>query len=309
MNKKNKLGKILSLVVLSPMLLYIAGILNQFIINIRAWKAAGSDMSVSPGLPIVKIGPCLSSLLKFPEGLISIAIVFGGVAILVMMRLHPNWGRGGRLEAGRNLTISESGSYGTSAFMSDREARACFVISPETKTSQDILGMLPNGKVFTLPERTRLNSNIAVCGASGTGKSRSMSRNLIFQAVKREESIIITDPKSELYESMSEYLRNEGYVVRVFNLVQMEHSDSWNCLNEVGSSELMAQIFSDVILSNTGDDGRDSFWYSAELNLLKALVLYVALELPPEKRTLAQVYDLLCFTKEKDLTSEMLRVG
>ncbi len=168
--------------------------------------------------------------------------------------------------------------------------------------------MLENGQVFTLPRESRLNANLAVCGASGTGKSRSISRNLILQAARRGESVIVTDPKSELYESMSQYLRDEGYEVKVFNLVQMEHSDSWNCLGEVGSSELMAQTFSDIVLSNTSGEGRDAFWYNAELNLLKALVLYVALELPPEKRNLGQVYDLLCNMTEKSLTSEMARI-
>lgn len=52
------------------------------------------------------------------------------------------------------------------------------------------------GQILTLPKNTRLNSNLAVCGSSGTGKSRSISRNLVLQAVKRGESLILTDPKS-----------------------------------------------------------------------------------------------------------------
>ena len=38
----------------------------------------------------------------------------------------------------------------------------------------------------------------------------------------------IHKPKSELYEKSSEYLRDKGYTVRVFNLVSPENSDSWN---------------------------------------------------------------------------------
>ena len=108
-----------------------------------------------------------------------------------------------------------------------------------------------------------------MCGSSGTGKSRAISRNLVLQAVKRGESIILTDPKSELYESMGEYLRENGYVVKVLNLVEMDHSDSWNCLCEVGSSEIMAQTFADIVLKNTSGASKDAFWYNAELNLLK----------------------------------------
>ena len=64
--------------------------------------------------------------------------------------------------------------------------------------------------------------------------------------------LIICDPKSELYEKSSEYLREKGYTVRVFNLVNPENSDSWNCLAEIEGQELMAQLFVDVIIKNTG---------------------------------------------------------
>ena len=192
--------------------------------------------------------------------------------------------------------------------MTDKEAEACFDITTCARTEQDILGTTAGGKVFTLPRNTRLNANMAICGASGTGKSRSISRNLILQAARRNESVIITDCKSELYDSMSEYLRKQGYIVKVLNLIEMEHSDSWNCLGEVGSSELMAQTFSDIVLSNTTGDDRDAFWYNAELNLLKALVLYVSLEMPPEKRNFGTVYDMLVNETDKSLKQKMLAI-
>ena len=298
---KRKIRTILGLALVIPGVLYIAGIHAQFIINIRAWKAAGGDYQVSPGLPSLSVGPILHALIKFPENLIALGIILLGLAF-VFFGLRIGWGSGGTTDSDRNLIVSGSGSYGTASFMNREESESCFEVTSAKKTTQDILGMVKDGRVLTLPANTRLNSNLAVCGASGTGKSRSVSRNLIFQAARRGESIIVTDPKSELYESMSRYLRDCGYEVRVFNLVQMKHSDSWNCLDEVGSSELMAHTLADVILKNTSGEQRDPFWYNAELNLLKALILYVALELPPEQRNLGTVYDLLCSESERSLS-------
>ena len=232
-----------------------------------------------------------------------------GIALICVFGLRIGWGQNGVTDSDRNLTVSNSGSYGTASFMSPKEASTCFDVTSAKKTDQDILGMLPDGQVLTLPKNTRLNANLAVCGSSGTGKSRSISRNLVLQAVKRGESLVLTDPKSELYESMSEYLRSNGYTVKVFNLIEMDHSDSWNCLNEVGSSELMAQTFADIVLQNTSGDSKDAFWYNAELNLLKALVLYVALEMPPEQRNLATVYDLLYTQTEKGLSDIMASIS
>lgn len=307
--ERRKLKITLSLAVLIPCVLYIAGIIAQFMININAWKAAGSDYSVSPGLPSLELADVFRSIFHFPEGLIAIGVVVVGIVLICIFGLRIGWGQNGVTDSDRNLTVSSSGSYGTASFMSPKEASACFDVTSAKKTEQDILGMLPDGQILTLPKNTRLNSNLAVCGSSGTGKSRSISRNLVLQAVKRGESLILTDPKSELYESMSEYLRDNGYTVKVFNLIEMDHSDSWNCLNEVGSSELMAQTFADIVLQNTSGDSKDAFWYNAELNLLKALVLYVALEMPPEQRNLATVYDLLYTQTEKGLSDIMASIS
>lgn len=256
-----------------------------------------------------QISEVVRALFHFPEGLIAIGVVVLGIAVLCVFGLRIGWGQNGVTDSDRNLTVSNSGSYGTASFMSPKEASACFEVTSAKRTSQDILGMLPDGQVLTLPKDTRLNANLAVCGSSGTGKSRAISRNLVLQAVKRGESVILTDPKSELYESMGEYLRENGYIVKVFNLVEMDHSDSWNCLGEVGSSELMAQTFADIVLQNTSGDSKDAFWYNAELNLLKALVLYVALEMPPEKRNIATVYDLLYTQTEKGLSDMMASIS
>ena len=306
---KRKLKIVLSLAVLIPCVLYAAGIIAQFIININAWKAAGSDYRTSPGLPSSQISEVVRALFHFPEGLIAIGVVVLGIAVLCVFGLRIGWGQNGVTDSDRNLTVSNSGSYGTASFMSSKEASACFEVTSAKRTSQDILGMLSDGQVLTLPKDTRLNANLAVCGSSGTGKSRAISRNLVLQAVKRGESVILTDPKSELYESMGEHLRENGYIVKVFNLVEMDHSDSWNCLGEVGSSELMAQTFADIVLQNTSGDSKDAFWYNAELNLLKALVLYVALEMPPERRNISTVYDLLYTQTEKGLSAMMASIS
>ena len=306
---KRKASMILSLAVLIPALLYVAGIVAQFMINIHAWEAAGSDYGTSPGLPSLAIGAVVQALITFPEGIISLGAVLIGLALFIIFGLHIDLGNRGVTDADRNLTISNSGSYGTAGFMTPKEAEKAFEVTSPKNTDQDILGAVDKNRVITLGKGTRLNANMAICGASGTGKSRSISRNLVLQAARRGESVIVTDPKSELYESMAPYLRDQGYVVKVFNLVNMDHSDSWNCLGEVGTSELMAQTFADVVLSNTSGDRPDAFWYNAELNLLKALVLYVALEVPPKERNFAKVYDLLCNEGEKGLAEVMERIN
>ena len=165
-----------------------------------------------------------------------------------------------------------------------------------------ILGEI-DGEVICVPEKTRFNGNLAVYGASGSKKTRAFCMNMILQSAARKSSLVICDPKSELYEKSSAYLRDQGYTVKVFNLVTPAASDSWNCLAEIEGQELMAQLFCDVIIKNTGSDRGDHFWDSAELNLLKALVLYVERGYPPEKCNIGEVYQLLAMSSEKELNA------
>ena len=227
------------------------------------------------------------------------------------MVMRMGFGRKGTYDKERNLTYSDQGTYGTSGFMTDAEMREVLeVVSDITKNRGVILGKL-YGKAVCLPEKTRMNRNVAVFGASGSMKSRAYARNVVFQCVKRGESLIITDPKSELYADLCLYLKENSYTVRVFNLINPENSDSWNCLAEIegnaaedrGDMEIMAQLFSDVIIKNTGSPKGDHFWDNSEMNLLKALVLYVDQGFPPEGKNIGQVYKLLTMNSEKELNS------
>ena len=65
----------------------------------------------------------------------------------------------------------------------------------------------------------------------------------------------------------------------------------------------MAQVFADVIIQNTGSAKGDHFWDNAEMNLLKALILYVDQGFPPEAKNIGQVYKLLTMSSEKELNS------
>jgi len=217
------------------------------------------------------------------------------------MVMRMGFGNKGVYDKERNLTYSDKGTYGTSGFMTEAEMLKVLELVPDiTHNRGIILGRLC-GKAVCLPEETRMNRNVAVFGASGSMKSRAYARNMVFQCVKRGESLVITDPKSELYGDLYHYLRDNDYTVRVFNLINPENSDSWNCLGEIGGQEIMAQLFSDVIIKNTGSIKGDHFWDNSEMNLLKALVLYVDQGFPPEGKNMGQVYRLLTMSSEKEL--------
>lgn len=193
----------------------------------------------------------------------------------------------------RNFEISEQGTYGTSGFMKKEEREQ---VLQSDKTADKIEGVifgrdLQDGTIISLPVDSRLNRNFAVCGSQGSMKSRAFARVMALQCVRRGESIYVTDPKSELYEDLAAYLRSEGYVVKQLNLIQLEHSDGWDCLAEIDDGSLI-DVFCDVVIRNTTDKF-DHFYDNTEMDLLKALCLYVYTDYPPEKRTFPEAYKLL----------------
>ena len=247
---------------------------------------------------------CLTSVLHPPYGVYGALICIGLLAILLLMVMRMGYSDTGEYDADRNFIYSAKGTYGTSGWMSRKEMAGVLDLVPDLRKHKGVvLGML-DGKAVCIPEEPRINGNLAVYGYSGSMKTRSFCMNRILQAVVRGESLIISDPKSELYEKSSEYLRDQGYCVKIFNLVSPENSDSWNCLSEVEGQELLAQIFVDVIIKNTTNNGKgDHFWDSCEMNLLKALVLYVDQSYAEQNRNIGEVYRLLTLSGESDLDS------
>ncbi len=284
-------------------LLYGGGYLSQLLYNYEVWQAAGGDFGTAPQIPSGNFFVCIRSAFRFPYGLYGIGICVGLLALLVFMVMRMGGSDSGEYDRQRNLVYSRKGTYGTAGFLSRKEAsKVLDFVRDIRKHDGTILGLL-DGDVVCVPKDTRFNGNLAVYGASGSKKTRAFCVNMILQCAARKNSLIICDPKSELYEKTSLYLRGKGYTVKVFNLVTPSCSDSWNCLAEIEGQELMAQLFCDVIIKNTGDGRGDHFWDSAEMNLLKALVLYVEQGYPPEKRNIGEVYKLLTMSTEKDLNA------
>ncbi len=301
--KKKWLALLPVLPVMALAVLWGGGYIAQFIRNYSVWKAAGGmpGNGTSPSFPEGGIWECFQAVFQVPYGLYGMGICLALLVLLILVVMRLGFSGGGKLDRERNLVYSDKGTYGTAGFLSEDEIKEHLeVVSDVRKTDGIIVGEL-DSKILAIPKNTRKNGNIAVYGSSGSMKSRAFCRNAIFQSVKRGDSIICTDPKSELYEDMSEYLRDNGYVVRIFNLVDPEHSDSWACLQEIGDDGTMAQIFTDIIIKNTGSLKGDRFWDNAEANLLKAVALYVECCYPPESRNIGEAYQLLIFKSAQEL--------
>ena len=290
------------------MLLFISGLIAQVANNYSEWMSAdGLTGNVTMKPPNWNPFVCIGQAFTLRGLFCLLAIVTIGGVIFLIYKLYDRFD--GKKKDPRGFTTSDSGVYGTATFMTDKEMQKMLELTTPEKAEGVILGEY-EGKTVCMPRDTKLNKHIAICGASGTMKSRAVIRNALFQALKNDESVVIADPKADLYRDTAEMFRANGYEVKVFNLVSPANSDSWNCMSDLGGDTLLAQVLTNVIIGNTSSGKGDHFWDNGEGNLLKALVLYVTLDpdKTPEDKNLPAVYRLLTQNSENELTKMFARL-
>ena len=290
------------------MLLFISGLIAQVANNYSEWMSAdGLTENVTMKPPNWNPFVCIGQAFTLRGLFCLLAIVTIGGVIFLIYKLYDRFD--GKKKDPRGFTTSDSGVYGTATFMTDKEMQKMLELTTPEQAEGVILGEY-EGKTVCMPRDTKLNKHIAICGASGTMKSRAIIRNALFQALKNDESVVIADPKADLYRDTAEMFRANGYEVKVFNLVSPANSDSWNCMSDLGGDTLLAQVLTNVIIGNTSSGKGDHFWDNGEGNLLKALVLYVTLDpdKTPEDKNLPAVYRLLTQNSENELTKMFARL-
>ena len=125
---------------------------------------------------------------------------------------------------------------------------------------------------------------------SGSGKSASYSIPNAYQCLG---SYVFTDPKGELYDRTAGYLKEQGYDIKVLNLVRPQFSDGYNPLMHI-SSELDVDVIANTIVKGQKtDSGSDPYWDDMAEMLLKALIYYLIATRPEEEQNLASCAELV----------------
>ena len=142
-----------------------------------------------------------------------------------------------------------------------------------------------------LPTNKIGNVNVLIVGGSGSGKSSSYS---IPNAHQQLGSYIFTDPKGELYDQTAGYLKENGYEVKLLNLVNPESSDSYNPLFHV-KSQLDVDIIASTIVrgQKSENSNSDPYWDNMSELLLKSLIYYLIAVRPTEEQNLASCAELV----------------
>lgn len=240
---------------------------------------------------------------KFPTTLFF--LLFLVVFCFIVYTLLKSRKANANMDKERNFQYSESGVYGTAKLITEiDDVKDVADSKGSAEAMGTILGQLDQSgeELITMHNDMRINKHICVFGASQSGKSHCFVLPYALQAARRRESLIVTDPKGELYSKTAEYFKSLGYVVRRFDLKNPGKSDGWDCLKEITNSdvspELRAQIFAHTVISNIGgNENLGDVHTGGPFMLLMSLLLRVALdpsfEERPEGRTFSAVLECL----------------
>lgn len=230
---------------------------------------------------------------------LAIALVFAfALTFVAAMVFRKNMDLNGAKEIDdRGMITSNAGTYGTAEWMSEAEAKQVYEVGPVEKVTGTILGQFTQEgeEVIALPFEPTGNRNLILIGPPGSGKSFGYVRTAVFQSIVRGESVVVTDPKGEIHNDMRKLLEANGYKVKVFNLINLDLSNAWDCVQEIydpitGNIDDQRVItFCKTVITNTGGGaGGDPFWESSEENLFRVAVSYCAFM---RETTLIKIYE------------------
>lgn len=131
-----------------------------------------------------------------------------------------------------------------------------------------------------------------VIGGSGAKKTRGY---VIPNILQMSGSMIVLDPKGENVRACGKVLEDNGYDVKILDLIHMEKSHRYNpfayitCENDI-------QRVATMIFRATGskeDKASDPYWENAAQEILVAFMMYLWYEAPEEEQNFGMVMDMV----------------
>ena len=184
------------------------------------------------------------------------------------------------MEKGFGFT-TEKKDKGYSRWAKDKEMKEELVMVNPSQDVADSAGVplilndkeawVDNGEYHTL-----------VIGSTGSGKTQTVIKPTVKLLAKAGESMIITDPKGEIYEATANMLRDKGYDVQILNFRDPQNGSSWNPLAmpyrmyKSGNQDKAIELLDDLalnILYDESSNNSDPFWEKTSADYFSGVAL------------------------------------
>ena len=236
---------------------------------------------IDGGLPKV-----ISNLAEITQYPFNIILCENSIKAVLFLLLAYGLGIGIYLSSKKNYRRTEE--YGSAKWGETKQVNKKYMQMP-----------ISNNKILTQnvslglnAKEHRRNLNVLVCGGSGAGKTRFYCKPNIMQC---NCSFVILDPKGEILRDTGKLLEQQGYEIRVLDLINMEKSHCYNPFRYLETDNDVQKLVTNLFKSTTpkGTQSSDPFWDTAASMLLMALILFLKYEAPEDEQNFEMVIEML----------------
>ena len=155
-----------------------------------------------------------------------------------------------------------------------------------------------------------------VIGSTGSGKTQTVVKPMVNLLAKKGESMIITDPKGEIYKYSASYLKDRGYRIIVLNFREPQKGNSWNPLTlpykyyKAGNQDKAIELLNDValnILYDPSNKNESDFWEKSAADYFSGLALGLFQDAKEEEVNLNSINVMSTVGEERYATSNYIK--
>ena len=241
--------------------------------------------------------------------IISLVIIFTSVSSYVFNKEKGK---------GLGLKIGEKQESGYSRWSSEKEIKndaGVVKVDPKADTLEAAgIPLINNGKEIWVDNGEYHN---LVIGSTGSGKTQTVVKPMVNLLAKKGESMIITDPKGEIYKYAAQALKERGYKIIVLNFREPNHGNAWNPLtlpyryfkdgNPDKSTELLDDVALNILYDQTKKSNDSDFWEKSAADYFSGLALGLFYDAKEKEVNLNSINYMSSIGEERYATSTYIK--
>ena len=220
-------------------------------------------------------------------------------------------------DGGIGLILKKKSSDGYSSWAKDKDIKEQSDVECVHPTDEVVnaagIPLINDGKNIWVDNGQYHN---LVIGSTGSGKTQTIVKPMVNLLAKKGESMIITDPKGEIYKYSAGYLKEKGYRIIVLNFREPQRGNSWNPLSlpnqyyRAGNKDKAIELLNDValnILYDPSNKNESDFWEKSAADYFSGLALGLFQDAKEEEVNLNSINVMSTVGEERYATSNYIK--
>ena len=240
---------------------------------------------------------------------IVLIVIFSSVSSYIFKKDKDSFGLG--------IIFKEKSSDGYSKWAKEKDIKEQGKVEKVFPKSESVeaagIPLINNGKEIFVDNGEYHN---LVIGSTGSGKTECLVKPMVNLLAKKGESMIITDPKGEIFRYSASYLKDQGYKIIILNFREPQHGNSWNPLTlpykyyQEGNKDKAIELLNDVALNiiyDPSNKNESDFWEKGSASYFAALSLGLFADAKEEEVNLNSINFMSTVGQERYATKDYIR--